>query len=649
GMAALAGYGVDWLERSLGARRCGAAVTTGQRWPRLASFSRRWAAPAGVAGLGLATAALLAAPLLARLWLLEHPVAAREWLQRHYLAFDRTVQLRTSVDEVYHSLLVALHPATPATGVWLVSLLGTTLLVALWLVARRLPAGAPTRLVRPALRGATLLLVALPLLASREHIHPAVPTTALEPQSGAVAYLRQQLTPPGAAPEARPLYRVYTSQPVYLYRFDVEPNVLLPLGIQEAGGYSSLDNDTHLAYAWAAETSQGRMLDVWNARYYLWPNRPDLLPSYELTSFHPQRPLVSGTAANAGAKATFRVPGVRAQDIRVLATLRDAWEVAPGTVVAWIVATDDGGREMRWPLRAGVELAEATAPPAPPGSAAPPGAPSTPRPLPVFTWKEPAPQGRTIDAHLYYSKLPLEAPRTIVRLAVEPVLVAGAQQPILRLYGLGVGQPDWSVHNVMWFDRQRYTQVYAGEQVRVYRNEQALPRAYLVPLAVSAPRERHLKEMAERAFDPARMLLVDPGPPHASGVTAAAPAPLEGPSEALGVKSWLSGESRVPGPESRVGGGIETRNIGLGTRDQGLGTSNAVRPVGVTADPSGRDAVSAAGRTTVTRYARDRVEITVDVERAAGAWLFLADQSDPNWRAYVDGAPRPVRVANALF
>ena len=86
-------------------------------------------------------------------------------------------------------------------------------------------------------------------------------------------FLKGQLAPAGTAPAARPLARVYTSQPVYLDHFDVEPNALLPLGLQEAGGYSSLSTRASLAYAWAAETSQGRLLDVWNVRYFVWPSR----------------------------------------------------------------------------------------------------------------------------------------------------------------------------------------------------------------------------------------------------------------------------------------------------------------------------------------------------------------------------------------
>ena len=237
-----------------------------------------------------------------------------------------------------------------------------------------------------------------------------------------------------------------------------------------------------------------------------------------------------------------------AENVRVVATLRDAWGVAEGTVVAWVVATDDQGQRQRWPLRMGQEIADATAPPPLAPLLSPTGAPAGPRPQAVFSWKEPGPGGRLGEARLYYVKLPLEHPRTIVRLTVRPIPVPAAEQPIFRLYGLGVGRPDWWVHCVDWFDRERFTPVYRDEQVRIFRNERALPRAYLAPLAVTLPAEQHLKAMAERGFDPERMLLLDPGAPGAPGGQGAAGAPapgLEGPSEAVHAGGWL-GPRRAP-------------------------------------------------------------------------------------------------------
>jgi hypothetical protein len=607
GTAALAGWGVDWLAR----RAAAGTVAPGLR----ARLAHLWLGAVCLA-LGGVAAGLLVAVGTARQWLLSHPAACLAWVERQYLAFDRSVRLRATPDEVYRNLLAALDPGNPATQAWGLSVVAGFALLVLWVLAapRRAASGrasVPAAAGHLALRGLTAGVVALPLLVAGTRAHPAAPVEAFAPRSDAVEYLRKQLAPPGVPAEQRPLYRVYTSQPIFLDRFDVEPNALLPLGIQEAGGYSSLSIEDNLAYAWAAETSQGRLLDVWNARYFVWPAAPASLPSHELTSFHPQRPLVAGTGGNAGAVASFRVPSVEGENVRVVATLRDAWAVPYGTVVAWITATTAGGEVRRWPLRMGMELADATRPMGAPEGAAP----GTPWPMPVFSWKEPGPRDTAVDAHLYYVKLPLGTPQSIVRLRVWSVPVAAAEQPILRVYGLGVGQPDWWVHNLTWFDRERFSLAYEGRDVRVYRNEAALPRAYLVPLAVQAPRHQHQKAMAERGFDPERMLLLDPrvatGSPSAGQV--------EGPSEPLGAGSWF--RPRGDGP--------------------------AAAPLVQVEDALGRVARSPSGRAVVGRYEGGLVR--VQVEAAADAWLFLADTYDPGWRVYVDGEVRPMHLANATF
>jgi hypothetical protein len=578
---------------------------------------RAWVAVV-VAVLGGVGAGMLLAVRAARAWVGAHPAETQRWLEQTYMAFDRTSRLPVPADGAYRGITQALSASNPATVVWVLSVAGGYAVLVAWFLSSRRRARAGRRgwlaaVQRGGLRALTVGMVALPLLGAAEWAHPAAAFRTIEPEAGSARYLQAQLAPPGTVADQRPLYRVYTSQPLYLGQTDVEPNVLLPTGIQEAGGYSSLSTTINLAYGWAAETSQGRMLDVWNARYFLWPNTPASLPSWELTSFHPLRPLASGNGANAGATAAFRVPSVVGENMRVIATLRDAARVPAGTTVAWITATDDGGEEHRWPLRYGIEIAEATVPP--PGALG-----MTPdqavaagiRPLPVFSYKEYDGAGQPYGVYFYYAKLPLDGPRTIVRLAVQPVFLPDAATAILRVYGLGVGQPDWWVHNVMWSDRERFMLAYTGPAVQVYRNDDALPRAYLVPLAVRAPAAVHIKQMAERGFDPERMLLLDAG-------TNAAGAAIEGPSEPLGAGSWFTP------PEA------------------GSAAAHVVRAE----DALGRVATSPAGRATVERYGGDRVDVRV--QAAQDAWLFLADTYDPSWRAYVDGQARPVRLANAMF
>ena len=632
--AALAGLGMDWLERraSLPRSRPGVVARIGQLWVVVV-----FGAMAGVCG------GLLLAARQAHQWLRDHPAEVQAWLSAHYLRYDQTQQarLKVSAEDVYRGLVTALNPHNPATIVWALSIVAGYALLVAWMGR-----ASAARHALPALRTVTVVVIAVPLLAAASQAHPEAAVAAIEPHAPAALYLRDQLAPPGVPADKRPLERVYTSQPVYLGHTDVEPNVLLPLGVQEAGGYSSLSSTVNLAYGWVAETSQGRMLDVWNARYLLWPNGPDPLPSYELTSFHPLRPILAGSGWNTGASGAFRVPDVPAENVRIIATLRDAWDVPAGTVVAWVTATAADGTTQRWPLRMGMELADATAPPAPlaDGETA-----DGPRPLPIFSWQEDGADGNPYNVWLYYVKLPLDQVRTIRRLTVQTVPLA-SPVATLRVHGLGVGQPDWQVDNLLWSDRERYTLVFEDQDIQVYRNDTVLPRAYLVPLAVGEPAYLHLKEMSEREFDPERMLLIDvPVPPDgdtgsATGAAGGSAAPLEGPSEAVGAGSWLARPSTPPG-DGDATDGADGADAASAAPEVPLGEA----PRLVTASDDGRSSTAPAGTVTLTRYDGNVVRADVNVAPQAGAWLFLSDTFDPSWHAYVDGTPMTVHLANAMF
>jgi hypothetical protein len=242
-------------------------------------------------------------------------------------------------------------------------------------------------------------------------------------------------------------------------------------------------------------------------------------------------------------------------------------------------------------------------------------------PFAVATWDEWGPDGNLRPVYLYYAALQLPGQRTVVRLAVTPASLPEAPHTIVRTYGLGVGMPSWHVHNVTWFDRERFTLAYEGEEVLVYRNETALPRAYLVPRAAPLPRLAHIKELSERSMDPSQTLLVDAAPDES----------LEGP--------WLA-----------YGGGLDasTGSGGRGDPVEDDGES-APAPAVIAIDPQGRGTVSPAGTATITTYESDRVVVEAHPQAPAGAWLFLADTHSTAWRVYVDGAQRPLRLANALF
>ncbi|HEU5314823.1 MAG TPA: YfhO family protein, partial [Chloroflexota bacterium] len=529
--------------------------------------------------------------------------------------FDRSVRPLVTAQQAYASLSAALDPTHSPMRLWIAGLVGAYAVFVAWCVLPRIPRRRLRRAARLLLGAASAAVVAGPLLGAAERAHPAAPVSAIAPDSRVAASLAQRLggSSAGSTP---PLYRLYTAQSVYLGRTDVEPNALLPLGVQEAGGYSSLSSERHMAYSWGAETSGGTMLDVWNAAYYASPNAPHALPSHELASFHPERPLVAGSAANAGSHAWYRVPSVLAENVRVIATLRDAWGATPGEIAAWVAAEDDQGQRHLWPLRVGLEIAEATAADPALRAQRPPALADDPTfPLPVHVGREYGADGKIFEVRLYYAKLPLEAPTRIVRLGIEAAPLAGAPNAILRVHGLGIGQPDWNVHNVVWSDRDRFTAELADDEVRLYRNTTALPRAYLLPVAVTLPQGEHVKQMAERAFDPQRMLLLDPSTGPANGST-----PPGAPVEPAGAGTWFTPPAWPLQDRPRL---VEAL------------------------DETGRAARTPSGESRVVTYAGDHVEI--DVDATADAWLLLADTSDPAWRATVDGRDAPVFLADAMF
>ncbi|MBQ42805.1 MAG: hypothetical protein CME15_10135 [Gemmatimonadetes bacterium] len=129
-------------------------------------------------------------------------------------------------------------------------------------------------------------------------------------------------------------------------------------------------------------------------------------------------------------------------------------------------------------------------------------------------------------------------------------------------------------------------EVYSGE-VRVYHNNSALPRCYVVGdefSVIEGPRER------------VRYLLSDRFKPRGEVLLAETPPPLEG------ARSTLEGAT----------------------------------------------AVSAAAAARISRYRPERVEIALHNIGEAG-FLVLSDSHYPGWRAQVDGVATPVLLANHVF
>ena len=82
-----------------------------------------------------------------------------------------------------------------------------------------------------------------------------------------------------------------------------QPNELLPHQIAEASGYSPLQLERHRWYAQSVQTVDNVLLDLWSVRWIVETSRPEPMPSYQLVSFHPRRPLLVGGAARRTARS----------------------------------------------------------------------------------------------------------------------------------------------------------------------------------------------------------------------------------------------------------------------------------------------------------------------------------------------------------
>ena len=144
-------------------------------------------------------------------------------------------------------------------------------------------------------------------------------------------------------------------------------------------------------------------------------------------------------------------------------------------------------------------------------------------------------------------------------------------------------------------DSPHFTLVYDGE-VKIYRNESVLPRAFLVERAVDVAGEKDaLRLMTAADFDPGETVVVERGPA----------------GEATGrVGERVSGgggdQSPIPHPPS----------------------PNTQYPL-------------------ITSYTPNRVEISADAP--AASYLVLSDVYYQGWRATVDGADTPILKADGAF
>lgn len=492
-------------------------------------------------------------------------------LIRRLVLSARGIDGRVTAEYAYHWLERALDASNPQAVLPVALLVAGTLVVFCWLLLPRL------RLVWQVL---ALGLIAVDLLTFGARFHPLISIRELSEPSPAAQFLATQ---PG-------LFRVLNAG-----RTPDRPNRLLPVGLQEADGYSSLQQDRHLQYIARVRFTENRLLDLLNVRFLVQPNVFTPAPSFELTSYNPIRPMMSASAGNAASSMEFRVPSVRADRLRVISALSRGATVAQGERVAQVaVFPADGSPAIVLPIFAGVHTAEQDIERE---DVRPRAQHERARVAQGFRSRDA--QGREYQRYLYFAELPLPRAMVISRIGVKALHPAARFQ----LYGLSLfDSATWQATQFTASELEKYTEVYRDERVVIYENRAVLPRAFLVPRAMNivapdpdALNDVLLTQMTEGDFDPERIVILEN-----------VPADVALPAHA---------------PETS-------------------------RPV-ISNSPYYTEAASVAGEVRLDLYAPQHVRMTV--RAAQPAVLLFTDIFYPGWTARLDDAEVPIYRADFIF
>ncbi len=594
-IAVLAGHAISWLSRRRSAHAQLQATilqaterTETLEQPALARMTgrlRRLAARSlAAAGAAAALAGAILLALLLDVLALLGPLAmhrastalaadkeAAVELIRRLVLSARGIDGRVTAEYAYHWLERALDISNPLAVLPVALLVAGTLVVFCWLLLPRL---------QPVWQALALGLIAVDLLTFGARFHPLISIRELSEPSPAAQFLATQ---PG-------LFRVLNAG-----RTPDRPNRLLPVGLQEADGYSSLQQDRHLQYIARVRFTENRLLDLLNVRFLVQPNVFTPAPSFELTSYNPIRPLMSASAGNAASNMEFRVPSVRADRLRVISALARGATVSQGERVAHVaIYPADGSPAIVLPILAGVHTAEQDIERE---DVRPRAQHERARVAQGFRSRDA--QGREYQRYLYFAELPLPRAMVISRIGVKALHPAARFQ----LYGLSLfDSATWQATQFTASELEKYTEVYRDERVVIYENRAVLPRAFLVPRAVNmvapnpdALNDIILTQMTEGDFDPERTVILENVP---ANVALPAHAPETSP------------------------------------------------PV-VSNSPYYTEAVSVAGNVRLDLYAPQHVRMTV--RAAQPAVLLFTDIFYPGWSARLDDAAVPIYRADFIF
>ncbi|MBX7236098.1 MAG: YfhO family protein [Caldilineales bacterium] len=246
------------------------------------------------------------------------------------------------------------------------------------------------------------------------------------------------------------------------------------------------------------------------------------------------------------------LPGFPITAVGLVSHLVGGAELPDGAVVAELTATMKDGRAAVLPIRAGKETFEGGDGVS--GLAGRIVAPAHGRDLPAVRWRYDAPGQDAI------ARLLLPSPGLPAALHLRLV------RPDVTLFvrGLAVIDDQSQAHATPPVSRHPWQRIHSGD-VKVYRNDGVLPRAFLVPAAEISPDDATtLARLADPGFDPTQTVLLSEGrplaptpgaaPPGAVQIVASSPESLHLDVQAAAPAVLVVADAWYPGWEATVDG-----------------------------------------------------------------------------------------------
>ncbi len=349
------------------------------------------------------------------------------------------------------------------------------------------------------------------------------------------------------------------------------PNLAMIYGLQDVQGYNPLQLRRYADYI--AAVNGGAQDYHWALIYNLQSPLLDLLGLRYVALRGDNSRLQNVTIAtglnleSSGETLSVQTRHVLASGLQIHSYLGNSTELVDGQIAARVRVVDSSGGSSTIDLRAGIETAEwAYDRPDVVSRVKHSRAPIS------MTWNLPSP------VHTYVAEVAFPEPIEIAELSLERV------EP-----NVFITVPE--IAAIPAVPLQRYQEVGETEEVKLYRNNLALPGAMLGPEAVSvgSPVEA-LEEVQRPDFDPRRMVVLEGSDRPTVGAT---------------------GRSPLPDAHAQVQATTTLGEVELLSR-----SNNTVR---------------------------------LEVRTGAGGFLVLNELSYPGWNAYVDGVRTGVWRANYLF